>query len=83
MAVAQYNISRCGSNRIEGDILARTVHLKPDLVRKGHSQLLELHLDQCGQPVTVQSAKPSFTFSKVLINLFIYFYKHIVSEWFS
>ncbi len=43
MAVAQYNISRCGSNRIEGDILARTVHLKPDMVRKGHSQLLELH----------------------------------------
>lgn len=63
MAVAQYNISSSGSNQIEGDILARTVHLMPYMVGKGHSQLHELDLDQCGQPITVQSAKASFTFS--------------------
>lgn len=71
MAVAQYNISSSGSNQIEGDILARTVHLMPDVLGKGHSQLREPDLDQCGHPITVQSANPSFTFSLALIYFFI------------
>jgi len=52
----QFIISSSGSNQFEGDILSRTVHLMPDMLRKGHSQLRELHLDQCGQPLPVQSA---------------------------
>lgn len=73
MAVAQYNISSSGSNQIEGDILARTVHLMPDVLGKGHSQLREQDLDQCGHPIAVQSANPSFTFILALIFIFFHF----------